>query len=124
MASCRPIDPGLVGLTVPFPGNLFGAFRIAQSLKRRRPDIRIVLGGGFVNTELRRLRDPRVFDFVDYVTLDDGERPLLALLEHLNGTREEEFLCRTFLCRQGSVSFRNGCRELRSLDDPTGHAHI
>ena len=105
------IDPGLVGLTVPFPGNLFGAFRIAQSLKSRRPDIRIVLGGGYVNTELRRLRDPRVFDFVDYVTLDDGERPLLALLEHLDGTRDEEFLCRTFLRNQGAVSFRNGCRE-------------
>jgi radical SAM superfamily enzyme YgiQ (UPF0313 family) len=105
------LDPGLVGLTVPFPGNLFGAFRIAQSLKRRRPDIHIVLGGGYVNTELRRLHDPRVFDFVDYVTLDDGERPLLALLEHLADTREEELLCRTFVRRQGTVSFRNGCRE-------------
>ena len=117
------VDPGLVGLTVPFPGNLFGAFRIAQSLKSRRPDIRIVLGGGYVNTELRRLCDPRVFDFVDYVTLDDGERPLLALLEHLDGTREEEFLCRTFLRRQDRVSFLNGCREpdisMSQLGTPT-----
>ena len=24
-----------------------------------------------------------MFDYVDYITLDDGERPLLALLEHL-----------------------------------------
>lgn len=117
------VDPGLVGLTVPFPGNLFGAFRIAQSLKSRRPDIRIVLGGGYVNTELRRLRDPRVFDFIDYVTLDDGERPLLALLEHLDGTREEEFLCRTFVRKQDRVSFHNGCREpdisMSQLGTPT-----
>ena len=117
------VDPGLVGLTVPFPGNLFGAFRIAQSLKSRRPDIRIVLGGGYVNTELRRLCDPRVFDFVDYVTLDDGERPLLALLEHLDGMREEAFLCRTFLRRQDRVSFLNGCREpdisMSQLGTPT-----
>ncbi len=117
------VDPGLVGLTVPFPGNLFGAFRIAQSLKSRRPDIRIVLGGGYVNTELRRLRDPRVFDFIDYVALDDGERPLLALLEYLDGAREEEFLCRTFLRRQDRVSFRNGCREpdlsMSQLGTPT-----
>ena len=41
---------------------------------------RLILGGGWVNTELRSLRDPRVFDYFDYVTLDDGERPLLNLL--------------------------------------------
>ena len=41
------------------------------------------LGGGYVNTELRELSDPRVFDYVDFVTLDDGEAPLLALLDHL-----------------------------------------
>ena len=90
-------DPTLVGLTVPFPGNLYGAFRIAQALKARRPSLRIALGGGYANTELRRLGDPRVFDYVDYVTLDDGERPLLCLLEHLSGKRDEAELRRTFL---------------------------
>ena len=44
-----------------------------------------MLGGGWVNTELRSLRDPRVFDYFDYVTLDDGERPLLNLLTRLRG---------------------------------------
>ena len=43
----------------------------------------MVLGGGYVNTELRELADPRLFDHCDYVTLDDGERPLLALIYHL-----------------------------------------
>ena len=28
-------------------------------------------------------------DYFDYVTLDDGERPLLALIEHLRGARPE-----------------------------------
>ena len=83
-------NPDVVGLTVPFPGNLFGALRIAQALKWRRPDIRIVLGGGYVNTELRRVQDPRLFSYVDYVTLDDGERPLLCLLEHLAGGRAKD----------------------------------
>jgi radical SAM superfamily enzyme YgiQ (UPF0313 family) len=104
-------NPSVVGLTVPFPGNMFGAFRIAQWLKARRPDIAVVLGGGYVNTELRRLSDPSVFDYIDYVTLDDGERPLLCLLEHLNGTREDALLCRTFTREGGAVRFRNGCRE-------------
>jgi radical SAM superfamily enzyme YgiQ (UPF0313 family) len=75
--------PDVVGLTVPFPGNVFGAFRIARAIKAAAPDTRIVLGGGYVNTELRELADPRVFDYVDFITLDDGETPLLALLDHL-----------------------------------------
>jgi hypothetical protein len=104
-------SPTIVGLTVPFPGNLFGAFRIAHSLKARRPDITVLLGGGYVNTELRRLSDPAVFDYVDYVTLDDGERPLLSLLEHLAGVRDAKELCRTFLRDQGVVKFFNGCRQ-------------
>jgi hypothetical protein len=56
-------DPTLIGLTVPFPGNLYGALRIAQALKARRPSVRIALGGGYVNTELRRVREPRLFDY-------------------------------------------------------------
>jgi radical SAM superfamily enzyme YgiQ (UPF0313 family) len=55
------------------------------------------LGGGFVNTELRELTEPRVFDYVDFVTLDSGERPLLALLEHLEGKRSASRLVRTFV---------------------------
>ena len=73
----------MVLLSVPFPGSVYAAFRIAQAIKARYPHIATVLGGGFVNTELRELADPRVFDHFDYVTLDAGERPLLALLEHL-----------------------------------------
>ena len=72
-------QPDLVLISVPFPGSVYGAFRIAQTIKATRPAIVTVLGGGFVNTELRELAEPRVFDYFDYVTLDDGERPLLAL---------------------------------------------
>lgn len=103
--------PSVVGLTVPFPGNLYGAFRLAQALKARRPDLAIVLGGGYVNTELRRLSDPRVFDYVDYVLLDDGERPWECLLEHLAGQRDQRALKRTFVRVNGSVVWRDGARE-------------
>jgi hypothetical protein len=89
--------PQLVLISVPFPGSVYGAFRIAQAIKTAHPDIVTVLGGGFVNTELRELAEPRVFDFFDYVTLDDGERPLLALLEHLQGRRGRSRLVRTFV---------------------------
>ncbi len=76
-------QPEVVGLTVPFPGNVYGAFSMAQTLKKVAPHVTLILGGGYVNTELRGLQEPRVFDFFDYLVLDDGERPLLCLLDFL-----------------------------------------
>ncbi|MFD2300696.1 B12-binding domain-containing radical SAM protein [Paracidovorax citrulli] len=100
--------PSVVLLSVPFPGSVYAAFRIAQAIKARYPHIATVLGGGFVNTELRELSDPRVFDFFDYVTLDAGERPLLALLEHLEGRRGRQRLVRTFVRGEdGAVQYVN-----------------
>lgn len=89
--------PPLVLISAPFPGNVYGAFRIAQTIKAHDPAIVTVLGGGFANTELRELAEPRVFDYFDYVMLDDGERPLLALLEYLQGARPQDRLVRTFV---------------------------
>jgi radical SAM superfamily enzyme YgiQ (UPF0313 family) len=74
--------PDVLGLTVPFPGNVYGAFRIARLTKEVHPQVKVILGGGYVNTELRELEDVRVFDFFDALTFDDGERPFLSLLMH------------------------------------------
>ncbi len=89
--------PTLVLVSVPFPGAVYAALRIAQAIKAHDPSIATALGGGFVNTELRELSDPRVFEHFDFVTLDAGERPLLALLEHLQGLRSLSRLVRTFV---------------------------
>ena len=97
LAAIHRHQPTLVLLSVPFPGSVYAAFRIAQTIKAHHPHIRIALGGGFVNTELRELSDPRVFDFVDFVTLDAGERPVLSLIEHLHGQRGRQRLQRTFV---------------------------
>ncbi len=102
--------PDVVALTVPFPGNVYGAFRIARVVKRARPAAVVALGGGYVNTELRGLTDPRVFSDVDYITFDDGERPLLALLEHLRDPKQP--LLRTMCLEAGRVVLRS---------DPTLH---
>lgn len=76
-------SPEVVGLSVPFPGNLLGALRIAETTKKTDPSVKIVMGGGYVNTELRNLEDTRIFDLVDYITLDDGEKPLEHLLHFI-----------------------------------------
>ena len=72
--------PEFVGFTIPFPGNLYSALRCAKWLKETHPEIKICLGGGYINTELRNLTDPKIFDYTDYILFDDGELPLLRLL--------------------------------------------
>ena len=101
--------PTVVLVSVPFPGAVYAAFRIAQAVKAHDAAIVTVLGGGFVNTELRELSEPRVFDFFDHVTLDAGERPLLALLDHLAGKRSAARLVRTFSrpAGSGAVKYTN-----------------
>ncbi len=96
-------QPDVVLLSVPFPGSAYAAFRMAQTVKATRANIVTVLGGGWVNTELRWLKEPRVFDYFDFVTLDAGERPLLALLEHLDGARPRRDLVRSFVREGGEV---------------------
>ena len=75
------IQPELFLISVPFPGNLYAAFRSAQWVRKNHPNIKISMGGGFPNTELRSLSDARVFEFFDYITLDDGELPVELLVE-------------------------------------------
>lgn len=107
----REFKPTLVALSVPFPGNLYSAFKTAQWLKKNHPQIKIALGGGFANTELRSLSDARVFSCVDFVTLDDGETPLKHLLEFLDGKRVKENLKRTFILENSKVIYYNGSTE-------------
>ncbi len=101
------VQPDLVALTAPFPGNLYAAFRCAQWIKAHYPATRIVFGGGFANTELRSLSEPRVFDFFDFVTLDDGEAPIEHIIEYVAGKRPVELLKRTFARLNGKVEYLN-----------------
>ena len=109
------IQPELFLISVPFPGNLYSAFRSAQWVKKHHPNIKIAMGGGFPNTELRSLSDSRVFEFFDYITLDDGELPIQLIIdnEHTSDselakqlTIEKEFK-RTFLLENGKVVYKN-----------------
>lgn len=78
----QELKPDLVCLSVPFPGNVYAAFRIAAWFRQHRPEVKIILGGGYVNTELRALNDPRVFEYIDAITYDDGEKPLELLIRY------------------------------------------
>lgn len=101
------VQPKLVAISVPFPGNLYSSFRCAQWIKNNYPSVKIVMGGGFANTELRSLSDERVFEFFDFITLDDGEAPLEMLIANIEGTKKTEELKRTFTLIDGKVSYIN-----------------
>ncbi len=112
--------PGLVALSVPFPGNLYSALRCGKFIKENYPDTKICMGGGYANTELRSLSDPRVFECLDFITLDDGEAPVLHLLEYLEQSRPVELLKRTFLLQDGVVTYINGSLKADYKQNETG----
>lgn len=99
--------PRVIAFTIPFPGNLLSTLKMSQFAKRNYPGIPIVIGGGWVNTELRQLSEPKLFDYVDFVCLDFGERPLLQLLNHLINNESKNCLVRTFARENGKVIYLN-----------------
>ena len=116
------IQPTLFLISVPFPGNLYAAFRSAQWVKKHYPNIIILMGGGFPNTELRSLSDTRVFEFLDFITLDDGELPIRLIIENEQSlddhtlavgvssraqSRDELQYKRTFLLENDKVVYKN-----------------
>lgn len=102
------VQPKLVCFSVPFPGNLYSAFRCAKFIKENYPHIKTAMGGGFPNTELREVKDKRVFEFFDFITLDDGELPIELLYQNtINKWAEPVEAKRTFLIENGEVTYKN-----------------
>ncbi len=101
--------PKMVCFSVPFPGNLYSAFRCAQYIKAKYPNIKTAMGGGFPNTELRSVADKRVFEFFDFITLDDGELPIELLNAHVQNPTSTEFK-RTFLLENGEIVYKNNTK--------------
>jgi hypothetical protein len=111
-------DPQVVLITIPFPGCMLGALTIARRVRQTRPGVKVAIGGGYVNTELRSIRDARIFDFVDAITLDDGEKPVECLLEFWSGHRGREGLLRTFLRSEKTVQAVEFCSNPTLHDYP------
>ncbi|MDW7690541.1 radical SAM protein [Flammeovirgaceae bacterium SG7u.111] len=109
--SMQEQQPNLACLSVPFPGNLYSAFRCAQFIKKHFPSTQISLGGGFPNTELRSISDPRVFEFFDFITLDDGELPIELLHAFVKKEIGKEELKRTFLLENEEVVYHNSSQK-------------
>lgn len=105
------VCPDVAGITIPFPGNLYAGLKCGQYIKKHFPHIIIIAGGGFVNTELRNLSQPAIFNYLDFITLDDGERPFLSILQWLRGEKNQANLTRTFLRIDNEVQYINNHKE-------------
>ena len=99
--------PDLVCFSIPFPGNLFAALRCAQYIKQYYPSIKIAFGGGYCNTELRSLTETRIFNYIDFISLEDGESPLLKITQYLSKEIEQSELERTFVLKNNKVEYIN-----------------
>ena len=87
--------------------SLYTSLRCGQWIRENCPGVKVVMGGGFANTELRSLSDARVFEFYDFITLDDGEAPVENLLSFVEGKLPLEDLKRTFTLVNGVVTYIN-----------------
>ncbi len=77
----REVKPTVIGVSCPFPGTLVAAFKIARYVKKHHPKIRLVLGGGFVSTELREMTDKRPSNYFDEFLFDEGYAPMVRVLD-------------------------------------------
>ncbi|MGL4956389.1 MAG: B12-binding domain-containing radical SAM protein [Bacteroidales bacterium] len=99
--------PNIIGFSVPFPGCFFSALRCAQYIKKNHSSIKIVFGGGYINTEMRQISDKNIFQYIDYITLDDGELPLQKIIEYEKGLIGLKNLIRTFYITSNKVVYSN-----------------
>jgi radical SAM superfamily enzyme YgiQ (UPF0313 family) len=117
----KTFSPDIAGFTIPFPGNLLSSLICTKYIKNHFPQVKTIFGGGYINTELRELKDKDFFTYVDYVTLDDGEKPLLKLIEFIEDKTDLNNLKRTFLVNEkNGVEYKDnpGIIEIKQKDLP------
>ncbi len=79
--------PKLLCLSVPFPGCLAPALRIAREARSLYGDsLVIAMGGGYASTELRYLKDAGIFDYADVLAFDKGYAALSGLIGRMEGS--------------------------------------
>jgi radical SAM superfamily enzyme YgiQ (UPF0313 family) len=103
----RDYRPDLIGYTIPFPGNFLGALISSKFSRENYPAVKIVFGGGYINTELRSLSDKRIFSYVDFVTYDDGELPLYNIIKNIETKEPDKQWVRTLMLDNNELEYKD-----------------
>lgn len=79
----------LVGISVPFAGTFMSALYTARFIKQKFGSrAYVVLGGGFVNTELREVSEPRLYNYIDAISYDRGYGGFYEFLKRVEGNAD------------------------------------
>ena len=100
-----------VGVSVPFFSQCEPAMRIARAIKKIRPGLHLCLGGNYVGLHLSHTENPDVFNYVDSLSVGDGEVPLLELGRELESSSPD-------LGRVSGLVYLEGGRVKRNLRGP------
>lgn len=84
-------EPILFCISIPFPGCFTQAMYLAQQIKlwstQNQTKSIIAIGGGYCSTELRQTTEPKLKDFVDFISYDRGYATYYELLSRLQNTK-------------------------------------
>ena len=98
----------MICISVPFAGTFVPALYIAKFLKEKFEDkIFTVIGGGFVNTELREANDKALVKYVDAISYDRGYGSYKDLF--LNA---KQLLCKSDCESAGTGAIQSGANEI------------
>ncbi|MBW2458880.1 MAG: B12-binding domain-containing radical SAM protein [Deltaproteobacteria bacterium] len=114
LAARIPQDAQALGITVIFTHEWPAVVRLIELIKRRRPDLPIILGGEHVTA---------MPDFslatsqADYLVLGEGEETIVELLAALNGVRPIDSVDGVAYRRGSVIVIRPRRQRRRSIDD-------
>jgi anaerobic magnesium-protoporphyrin IX monomethyl ester cyclase len=101
----------VAGISVGFPNQAIPAFCCAAVIKKHVPHIHVTVGGGFVSSWMRNIKNPDLFKILDSIVLDDGEIPLERLVMELSQTKPD-------LSRVPGLVYREGERIVKNNPVP------
>ncbi len=78
--------PDLLAFTVPFHSQLLEVLKIMRVVKRRLPNVKTVVGGPTIHDYRDTLfADRRLFEWIDFGVMGDGENAIVRLADALTG---------------------------------------
>lgn len=113
----------LIGISLTGINQIIPSFVLAGMIKKKNPATKIVLGGS-VPTRWFADRNnlPNIFEFVDYVIINEGEVPIVALVDYLEGRASIQEIPQLFYLNDNKeITYNNlpiSNREICSLPTP------
>ena len=78
----RPASPKIVGIAITFQDQIISAFTLADQLRKKMPEVKIVMGGQMITRcHESIMENSEITRFMDFLVLWDGEMPFLDIHE-------------------------------------------